>query len=691
MPDILVPKSPVQGGRAAQITVPQNQTGAVAAAFGDKLTQIGGRLVAEQDNRNMARAQIEMTSALGELRLKYSQETDPDVISQNWEGETAGIRESVLSRYDDRMAERIVIAFDELNGRHTLALGAREIELRGDQSRAMTTTYGEAILQSSSVSDQATRDAMLMQFSDKLDGDVAAGYITREDAVGTLMSYGSDMEGVAASRLLTDNPQGLLNSLDEGEFAALDAQKRETYRTRALAAVESAANAAAAEETRAQNQRNTEIGDRLKDVRDIARTGRNHEGEIDFLADPLVQAHPDFAEAEAAVILRDGKPGFSHLNLAEMNAQIAEENARPVGEKFETRVLDAMIDVRDAAIAGWKADPYSHAVEIGLEPAAALPDMTTADPRALSVAFGERRAYALSLVENGYMDAPVFFSPEDKANLVALASVETNPEARASLAGSIAQGFGPEAVAVFTELGGDPVFAHVGGYLAHGGNPALASEIFVGQQAIEAKTVDMPSAAESRETVYAEVSNLFVGHDEVQSSIMQATDALYASRIRSSNSYDPNYSAKVYRQALHEVMGGTGKYNKSEARGGIQEVLDHETILPIGVSGEAVEAAIGRSVRRLKTSRLGGISDQGDVVAAEMKVWQSASLSGGFPSVNGRPISGADLDKVYLAADGNNAFALVYATDEGPLHIRDSKTGELFIFDLVKFLKEAGE
>ena len=692
MSALTVPKAPISGGRAAQIRMEDNPNGAIVAQFGEKMRAVGASMENDRLSTEMGRAQVDMTKALGNLNLKYSQESDPDEIDKGWTSESAGLRKAILSRYDNKISDNVGLAFDELSARHSLSLGRRAIDLRSDRARAITTTYGETAVQQAAVSDQGTRDAVMDQYSDMLDRNVAASYMTQEEALASARAFGSDMEGVAASRMLTDNPQGLLDGLEAGEYAALDAQKRETYRTRALAAVDSAAKAAATEAGRLAKQRNTEIGDQLHDIRDIARSGRNQANEVDFLSNPDVQAHPDFAEAEAAVILRDGKPGFSRLTVAEMNEQIASEKNRPVGEKFEVRVLDAMVSVRDAAIEGWRADPYTHAAEIGLKPAPALPDYTAADPQAIASAFANRRAYALSLVEAGYMEKPVFFSPSDKADLSALASVETDPEARATLAGSIVQGFGPEATAVFSELGGDPVFAHVGGLLASGGNPDLAQEIFTGQQAIVAKTVDMPSAAESRETVYSEVSNLFAGQDAVQSSIMQATDALYAARIRSAENYDPDYSSKVYQQALHEVMGGTGKYNKNEARGGIQEVMDVETILPAGVRAKDVERAFETASLVVAPDEAEApISSSLEAKPLNVDAWQAASSSGGHPVVNGQPIANTDLDRIHLKAIGPDRYVMVYEARTGTFVVGDSSNGDAYYFSLTKFLTEVGE
>ncbi len=696
MSTLTVPKAPISGGRAAQVRVEGSQNGAIVAQFGEKMREVGSRMETDRLSTEMGRAQIEMTQSLGNLRLKYSQESDPDAIDQGWTSESAGLREAILSRYDAKISDNVGLAFDELSVRHSLALGGRAIELRGDRARATATSYGETVIQQAAVSDQGTRDAMMDQYSDMLDRNVSAGYLDREAALADLRSFGSDMEGVAASRMLTDNPQGLLDGLEAGEYTALDAQKRETYRTRALAAVESAAKADATEADRLAKQRNTEIGDQLKDIRDIARSGRNWAGEVEFLSNPDVQANPEFAEAEAAVILRDGKPGFARLTVAEMNEQITAEQNRPVGEKFEVRVLDAMVSVRDAAVEGWRTDPYSYAEEVGLPVPDALPDITAADPNDFVTALRQRRSYAVSMSgDDNFLEKPVFFSEAEKVQLTESASVASDVETRTALASAMAGVFGSEyAGSAFKEIGAGTVFAHVGGLLANGANPALAKEIFTGQQVLLADTADPVTAKIRSEQAFKEFGEMFVGKDILQAQLMATADALYAARDRL---VDPSKAFRQeeirYRQALHEAAGGTGEYkDKDNARGGIQEVFDVETILPIGVRPQDVEDGFSAALEMFEaTTDASGITASLSGNPLQTAPWLAASVSGGAPAVAGVPLSTEDLQKVYIVASSSRSYTLMYETNTGPKAVGDSKTGAAYHFDLVKFLREVNK
>ena len=266
------------------------------------------------------------------------------------------------------------------------------------------------------------------------------------------------------------------------------------------------------------------------------------------------------------------------------------------------------------------------------------------------------------------------FSPEEKATLAAATGVAAAPARRTALAASLAAAFGPDAPSALREIGGDPVFRQAGGLVAAGGRPAIAGEAFKGQQMLDQKLVaEFPP--EPRQKVLDEVFGDLVGDPYAAGAIMETARALYAARSRGLAN-DDDAAARRYAQAVQDAMGA-GMDSTGEVTGGVQAVKGVPTILPIGVRGDAVEAALLRA---------GSKAYEGDRAA-----WLSASASGGAPMFAGEPLSPKVMGEMTLRATGNGIYALSVTRRGQVYDVTDSESGDLYELRLGRFLAEVGE
>lgn len=676
MSSIIVPLAEIAGGRAARIRVEADQGGAAVAEFGNRIAAIGDAMETDRLDREAGRARIDVARALVDQRRTFEAMTDPDEIDAGWADTTKALRERLVGSVDRRNADRVGMMFDELADRHAAALGDRALDLRQGEYRINVENYAQSVLAGSAGFDPDSRAAALDQLTDQVASAVAAGAMTPEEANSYLNGQRDQMARTAALRALDENPAGLIASIDAGEFEGLDPIYAEGLRGRATSAVETEAARASAEAERVAAAQAREIGDRLSTVAGNARDGRMNAWEADFLTDPAVQAHPGYAEAAAAVALRDALPHFATLPPAEQAAMIAAERAKPVTERYETNVLKEMETAHAASTAAWDRDPIAQASAIGLMPPPPLPDLRTADPAAGAEALTARRAYALSLHDAGYVERPAFFSVDERAALADATRVGVDPAERARIAGELVAAFGPDAPRALAEIKGDDVFAHMGGLAAAGGDPRLVSAAFQGQQFLDEKLVALPKEAERRAGVDAAFGDLFADDTPMEGRIVRTADALYASRARGVEP-DSREARRLYEAALQDALGA-GVDARGRQTGGVQRVRRAATLLPIGVTSAQVETGLGVAAAMF------GVADD------PMTPWRAASASGGSPLYAGQPIDADVLSDVRLRAVGNDVYALYVERRGQRFDLTDDASGRPYAFRLTRLLREVG-
>jgi hypothetical protein len=138
MTQLSMPYAGTNPGRPAQAQ-PQpvdGRAGAVAD-FGQVMLDVGTALENDRLDREIKRAQVDMTRELNDLRLQVEGIGDPDAADAAWQQGVEQLRSAYVApaadgraRISPANADRFGLAFDDLANRHASSLGARSLELR---------------------------------------------------------------------------------------------------------------------------------------------------------------------------------------------------------------------------------------------------------------------------------------------------------------------------------------------------------------------------------------------------------------------------------------------------------------------------------------------------------------------------------------------------------------------------------
>lgn len=652
---LTIPLAELTGGVAPRIRVEAPQDGAMVADFGQRVARIGDALETDRLDREAMQARLRIQRDLGQAALDMEQIGRPEELDAAWAERIGAMRTDILGGVDPKNAERLGLAFDEVADRYTLAQGRRSLELRQGERRATWDEHLAAYAQNAAGMDAETRQAAYDQLVDSGADLFGSGAKSMEEVNADLRRAKDGGAQAAALRAIDADPQAFLGRLDAGEFQGLDPVSAESYRARATKAVEVQ-----------ENQRRRAIDDELVEMTAILRAGRVP-AQIGLLDDPAVQSSEKFGEFAAAAELLRENADLGLKSVGELDAMIAEESARPVVRKYQTERLEQLKKRRNEAETGWRTDPIAFAQASGL-PVTALPEFDPANPNAFAKALRARTGDAAHFEAQGYGRIGLPLSLEEQAALKTASSVETPPEQRAALAGALASGLG---LAAAEAVSGDALFAFVGGMMSRGGEAqgGLARDIFRGAQAMDEANVVLPPVKDRLEQIFGEVEDLFAdlpGGEARQARIAAAADALYAARQRR---IDPAgaIDGDAYKQALHEVMGGTGRVGRPDARGGVQEVRGQNVLLPRGVSAAEVEGAlrgIGTKTPDQKQRRrgVGGATSlvrDDDQLSRQLS---EISISGAPPEIGGSPIRHVDFDRreLRIKAVADNQYVFVW-------------------------------
>ncbi|MEO0682987.1 MAG: hypothetical protein AAF192_21565, partial [Pseudomonadota bacterium] len=366
----------------------------------------------------------------------------------------AGLRKQALEGLDPRIERTAGAAFDRLAARHKLGAGRRALELRGDAARAGLVRQRDVSLRPETVRDPGAWQEAGAHYTAALSNAVQLGYITHEEAARQMATFaragqarqrelfaaevgaaetaladaygspgyaarlatfetllagadrlgvltpeqaqdrlrraGASAAGAAALSMLIDAPEDLAAGLRDDAFPEITGADRQRLRARAQSEVarrEAVAERAAATETRA---RDAAISQQLRDATAIVHNGQSYALEAELLDSEDAQGRPEFSAFAGAVALRDALPTFAVQPPAEMRRLIAEERSRPLAERHETKIIDAMEAQLTSAEAGWRKDPITYAHEIGVAPQPNPLPEDLSDPGPLAQALAER-------------------------------------------------------------------------------------------------------------------------------------------------------------------------------------------------------------------------------------------------------------------------------------------------------------
>lgn len=689
---LTVPTSNRAAGREARVVpIEGGQAGAAVAGLGEVMNQVGRRIEADQLQYQAQRARVDFTRDLGEARLAAEEIGDPDEMDRFWVDRTAELRDRYLGEgggLDPRVRRDLEPAFDELANRHALQVGQNALAARRARTEATWLEYADTTATQGAAADPETRDTLLAGAWDMLGEMVASGQINEADRYQRFQALIGDVDNATAIRMIGESPEAFLEAQAAGAFEALGPEANARYEVQAKNAVAAAEKEAARAAEQAAKDAEKAIGDRLGEMEDIYRTSDRPVADEKWLGRPDVQAHPDYARTMAAKGLREAGIDLRTMTPDEIAAELERVKREPIVFKYQAAEEALLQEELAAAEDAWAKDPVAAARDrLGVAPAA----LPLAGGRGeLATAIRDRLALSDDLQRDGYTDRIALLSDEETAALAAATGIEADPAERARIAGELAIGLAgrPKALAAVSD---DPVFRHVGGMLAAGGSGRVAEDVFRGQQVLEAGTAILPPVKDRTGEAFAELDAVFAsvpGGEAIQGTIMQAADALYARRKRVDGPVD-DIDGDAYRQAVHDVLGGTGAVDSAEARGGIQEVRGRETILPSYATADRVEFALNAIGYEDTQNLLGAArrSFSGDRFAETL---QAISLGGNLPSLGGKPVTREDLDDgaVTIRPVDADTYVFVRRLSGGAEDVIVDETGEEYRFSMRRLLRE---
>lgn len=444
----------------------------------------------------------------------------------------------------------------------------------------------------------------------------------------------------------------------------------------------------------------------LGTIVDAAKKGLTAAGE-ELLDNPQVAAllPDDVREALAFTTLRDQMPSFQKMPPAQQAAAIAEMKAQPVTEKWEADLIGTAEEAQKANAKAWKEDPIQRASEVLDIKPPPLPALDPNNPQAFIDGLAARGEYARGLRDQGYSPFLAFFTNEEAVQMGALMSKDNPPEMRAAAASAFAMAFGGDAMSAMKEVKvDDPVTLHAGQMIAAGQAAGSADLIvsgtlaFKGQTLVDEGLVQLPDKAKSIAAVSGDIFTAVTrayGGEAGLGDVMKTAVAIYAATAPANTSPSSPAAQKYMETALQMALGqGTNK--KGDTTGGVQEVLGKPTLMPVGVAGADLEAAMEAAMSPVEQSAMEAFgSIWGGAPAVDMALWQSAS-GGQIPTVDGEPIDAGflrrhDVVLTPVRIEGNDSTTLYMLSVDNNGQIQDVRagaTGAPFIFDAQTLIDE---
>ena len=424
----------------------------------------------------------------------------------------------------------------------------------------------------------------------------------------------------------------------------------------------------------------SDVEDRLETVIKALKAGESarDEGLID---DPNAQTvAPDLIrEANGFRALRDTSPRLLQMTPDQVDRFADQLPIGPVGEDWELDRQKAAEDLAYENRKAWEKDPVKRAEEVlDVPPPSFLSAVEGGDPKAMIAALGARRRYMNELSEQGFTDDPVYFSEQESELLAAAFGKEVPVEARIALTSAISTAFGPDAVRAFGEINGDPATMYAGKMMASGGSSHLAAEIIKGQGLLDEGVVSLPSKVSFNKSFNDEFGEAFANIPmpaDVRGEMIVAARAIYASRVGDKAEIDDEDAKELLSQSIQTALGA-GRNKKGDPTGGVQDVLGSQTLLPIGVNGEAATAA-------LETALSAGFQNPAPAFGRQSIEAFAAASDMGVPHVKGKPISDSLLAsaRFSIVARGPRGYGLTF-TRGTQTYDAEGPNGERYIFDL---------
>jgi len=434
---------------------------------------------------------------------------------------------------------------------------------------------------------------------------------------------------------------------------------------------------------------------KLETIIAAAKNGQ-HGADEAILEDPVIQAqHPDlWHDAVGAVAVRDYLPSFKSATPADQAAAIAEMKSHPITSDIQVAMTKAAETAHTASVKGWREDPIAQAQSSLENKPPALPDFSSPDATAVVNALTARRDYGKSLADAGYVQKPAFFSDAEASSIGAAFAKDADPATKLAIATAIAQGFGSDASIAFTELKiNDPVTRYAGMMAAIGGDKEVAAGALHGQQLLAEGVVQPPSDTAIRSAVPEDISQALSSlpkDAQTTKDTLEFAKAIYANDAPRNLDPKSQEAIKLFQSSIQKALGQSTN-RSGDQTGGIQDIGGHKVLLPIGVAGTDVSAAIGIAI-----SGKSHLESNGRMVVTvndgmnDGEAWKSASTQD-IPMIGGQPITGDMFSKGYIrVVPYNGSLYRMEQVINGQAtgDIRDPM-GNIYFFDIKKLVDAA--
>jgi hypothetical protein len=414
-------------------------------------------------------------------------------------------------------------------------------------------------------------------------------------------------------------------------------------------------------QSRIQQKQNEQVSGwkkMLSTITKAARSGLSAAGE-DILADPMVQAMlPDeVREAMAFTTLRDQMPSFMRMPPKEQAASLAAMKGE-VQEPWEVDLWDAAEKSSAANAKALKEDPIARLGEIFPEdPPPPMPDLT--NPEAIPDWLTARAAYAQRKTDEGFMPKPIYLSKEEAVAMGAAFGKDVPPELKAEMAGAVVTAMGDGAAGFFKQIKtNDPVIPHVGAMMAKGGDPTVATEAMTGQSLLDQKVVPAPSASAVEKGYSADLQAALGANSAMlpgMEGVRKTAIAIYAARVPANA--DDEMQANIMGEAWQSALGQTTAVDGETLLGGVQTVGGQPVLMPLGMAGADLEAAMGAAFGFKDMSAMETFGSIWGGAEPDPAIWQAA---GGVPVLGGQPLDPSlwDEGEIVLTPMGGTKYML---------------------------------
>lgn len=680
---LTVPRAGANAGRAADaasMPVAQPVTGALIADLGNAILEKKAKVRSERNQLALQKTNLDIARDLGQARLDVDQLSDPDQLDQTWQQRSEEIYASrVATIQDPELRQKAELVFQSQNDPQSLAVGERGLTLTRSQREALWVDAQNQIFADAALADPVTFDLQLDAGDQIIDAQLSNGDILPEEAALRKQALRGKAYENRANQRIADDPEAFLSELAAGSYDALG-EAKSAFDLKAKAQIASNAKLAEAEAIKADAEFVQNGTAFLKDGIAVLGKGLSFAGAEDaitLLADPRIAKTDAAREYSQAALLQQTLPSFARSTLADKEQLLADAKAMPKEKGYEADVLTAMEASITAHRDGLKTDPLAYAEGLGLKDVATpLPDPAS-DTAELFTGLRTRVAKIEALDATGLTADPKqpkaktpIFRPEERDAYAEKTAPGAAPADRLKVATALA-GLGPErAQQAADELKADDVFVMItAGVAANAYSAPFARQVFEGQRIIARGDVKLPGETEMRQGYFQDFKRLFADGTQIteidesreRDAIIATARATYAYRIRETGQGGESFDANLMAQALHEAAGGTGRYGKSDAKGGIQQlsapdVGSYLVLLPPGVSGVDVQNAYDNMLPLfVPPEDFGQAPEMPKIPDAD---WAAITVNGRAPVLGGEPVNLETLRRVRLVATEGNTFRL---------------------------------